>query len=111
MIPHTFLLGPGLKIHKIWNGYYYRGRPSVYELHQELRELTRSIRADWDLSNPEPKRKWDAGDKSALSLRREIHGAHALRNGRRGGSVRRRSATPLSGRLPRNPELGCLCLI
>jgi len=66
MIPHTFLLGPGLKIHKIWNGYYYRGRPSVYELHQELRELTRSIRADWDLSNPEPKRKWDAGDKSAF---------------------------------------------
>ena len=27
---------------------------------------TRSIRADWDLSKPEPKRKWDAGDKSAF---------------------------------------------
>lgn len=66
MIPHTFLLGPGLKVRKIWNGYYYWGRPSVYELHQELRELTHSIRADWDLSNPELKRKWDAGDKSAF---------------------------------------------
>jgi peroxiredoxin len=66
MIPHTFLLGPGLKIHKIWNGYYYWGRPSVAELHEELRTLTRSIRADWDLSDPELKRKWDAGDKSSF---------------------------------------------
>jgi peroxiredoxin len=66
MIPHTFLLAPGLKIRKIWNGYYYWGRPSVYEVHQELRELTREIRADWDLSDPQLKRKWDAGDKSAF---------------------------------------------
>ena len=66
MIPHTFLLGPGLKIHKFWNGYYYWGRPSTAELHDELRTLTRNIRADWDLSKPELKRTWDAGDKSAF---------------------------------------------
>ena len=66
MIPHTFLLGPGLKIHKFWNGCYYWGRPSTAELHDELRTLTRNIRADWDLSKPELKRTWDAGDKSAF---------------------------------------------
>ena len=66
MIPHTFLLGPGLKIHKSWNGYYYWGRPSVAELHEQLRELTRSVRADWDLYSGDLKRKWDAGDKSSF---------------------------------------------
>jgi hypothetical protein len=66
MIPQTFLLGPGLKIHKIWNGYYYWGRPSVSELHEELCALTRGIRVDWDLSDPELKRKWHSGDKSSF---------------------------------------------
>lgn len=63
MVPHTFLLGPALKIHRIWNGYYYWGRPSTAELHAQLRELTRAIRPDWDLSDPELKRQWDAGEK------------------------------------------------
>ncbi|HEX7369411.1 MAG TPA: peroxiredoxin-like family protein [Rhodanobacteraceae bacterium] len=66
MIPHTILLGPSLRIHRVWNGYYYWGRPSIAELHQELRVLTQRIRADWDLSDPELKRKWDAGDKSSF---------------------------------------------
>ncbi|HET6586459.1 MAG TPA: peroxiredoxin-like family protein [Oleiagrimonas sp.] len=64
MIPHTFLLGPALQIHDIWNGYYYWGRPSTAELHQALRKLTREIRRDWDLGDPELKRAWDADDKS-----------------------------------------------
>jgi peroxiredoxin len=64
MIPHTILLAPGLQIRKIWNGYYYWGRPSTAELHQSLREVTREIRRDWDLSDPELKRRWDDGDKS-----------------------------------------------
>ncbi|MEG3190845.1 peroxiredoxin-like family protein [Lysobacter sp. D1-1-M9] len=64
MIPHTFLLGSGLEIRKVWNGYYYWGRPSTAELHAELRQLTRDIRRDWDLSDPELKKRWNAGDKS-----------------------------------------------
>lgn len=63
MVPHTFLLAPGLRIRKAWNGYYYWGRPSTEELHGELRALTRELRADWDLSDPELKKQWDAGDK------------------------------------------------
>lgn len=63
MIPHTVLLGPGLTVHRVWNGYYYWGRPSVAELHAELRTLTRGIRRDWDPTDPELKRRWAAGDK------------------------------------------------
>jgi peroxiredoxin len=66
MIPHTFLLRPGLRIHRIWNGYYYWGRPSTAELHAELRELTRAIRPDWDLSTPGLRQRWDAGDKAGF---------------------------------------------
>lgn len=66
MIPHTFLLEPGLKIRRIWNGYYYWGRPSTAELHDELRGLTRDIRADWSLDDAGLKQQWDAGDKSAF---------------------------------------------
>lgn len=63
MIPHTFVLGPGLDIRNIWNGYYYWGRPSVAELHQALRVVTMEIREDYDLGDPALKKRWDAGDK------------------------------------------------
>ncbi|KCV27225.1 antioxidant, AhpC/TSA family [Bordetella bronchiseptica SBL-F6116] len=66
MVPHTLLLAPGLETRRIWNGYYYWGRPSTAELHDALREVTRDIRPDWDLSDPELKRRWAAGDKSAF---------------------------------------------
>lgn len=66
MIPHTFLLAPRLELRRVWNGYYYWGRPSTAELHDELRELTHSIRCDWALDEPGLKQQWDAGDKSSF---------------------------------------------
>jgi peroxiredoxin len=64
MIPHTIVLDPGLVIHKIYNGYWFWGRPSVYDLWQDLREVTRKIRPDWELSAPGFREKWDKGEKS-----------------------------------------------
>jgi peroxiredoxin len=64
MIPHTLVLAPVLKIHKIYDGYWYWGRPSVEELRQDLRELTRRIRPDWDITDPQLRAAWKAGDKS-----------------------------------------------
>src|SRR6266511_2227443 len=50
--------------HKImYNGYWFWGRPSPWELWQDLREVTRRIRPDWDLSDPAVRASWD-GDKS-----------------------------------------------
>ncbi len=37
MIPHTLVLKPGLVIHSIYNGYWFWGRPSVYDLWHDLR--------------------------------------------------------------------------
>ena len=50
MIPHTFVLKPGLVIHSIYNGYWFWGRPSFYDLWHDLRAATAEIRPDWDLS-------------------------------------------------------------
>jgi peroxiredoxin len=63
MIPHTFVLEPGLKIYKIYNGYWYWGRPSTAELHQDLREVTRKIRFDFDLGDPQVREAWERGEK------------------------------------------------
>jgi peroxiredoxin len=79
MIPYTFVLAPRLEIVKIYNGYWYWGRPSTEELRQDLRAITRRIRPDWDLSKPGLREKWDAGDRDGffpygLSLREVFAG-------------------------------------
>ena len=64
MIPHTLVLKPGLVIHKIYNGYWFWGRPGVEDLRRDLRAVTQEIRPDWDLSTPGLREAWDAGDRS-----------------------------------------------
>lgn len=64
MIPHTVVLGRDLEIFKIYNGYYYWGRPSVAELHADLRALGENTYRDWDITRPELREKWQKGDKS-----------------------------------------------
>jgi peroxiredoxin len=64
MIPHTLVLKPGLVIHSIYNGYWFWGRPSFEDLWRDLREATREIRPDWDISTPELRAAWDASDQS-----------------------------------------------
>jgi peroxiredoxin len=64
MVPHTIVLLPGLEILKIYMGYWYWGRPSVEELRADLREATRRIRPDWDLSAPGLREAWERGEKA-----------------------------------------------
>ena len=64
MIPHTLVLEPGLKIYRVYNGYWFWGRPSTAELWQDLRAVSRKIRPDWDLTDPALQVDWDAGDKT-----------------------------------------------
>jgi peroxiredoxin len=64
MVPHTLVLAPELRVHSVYNGYWYFGRPSVEELRRDLREVTRAVRPDWDLSDPQLRQAWKAGDNS-----------------------------------------------
>src|SRR5919206_1120039 len=64
MIPHTLVLKPGLVVHRIYNGYWFWGRPSFVELWQDLRAASAEVRPDWDLATPGLREAWEAGDYS-----------------------------------------------
>jgi hypothetical protein len=51
-------------VHRIYNGYWFWGRPPFVDLWHDLREVTREIRPDWDLAAPGLRAAWDAGDLS-----------------------------------------------
>jgi len=63
MIPHTIVWEPGLIIYKIYNGYWFFGRPTLEELRQDLRAVTRKCRPDWDITNAELRDAWAQGRK------------------------------------------------
>ncbi len=62
MIPYTLVLEPGLVINKIYNGYWFWGRPSTEQLWQDLRAVTERVRPDWDITKPELRAAWEQGD-------------------------------------------------
>jgi len=55
MIPHVIVLEPGLVIYKIYNGYWFFGRPT---LRQDLRAVLQKCQPDWDITTPEMKIAW-----------------------------------------------------
>ncbi|MER8873149.1 redoxin domain-containing protein [Mesorhizobium sp. M0814] len=61
MIPHVIVLEPGRIIYKVYNGYWFFGRPTVEELRQDMRALTMKCRMDWDITTPELRAAWQAG--------------------------------------------------
>ena len=42
-LPYTFVLKPNLEIHKIYNGWYFVGRPTLEELRQDLRTIMQEM--------------------------------------------------------------------
>ena len=74
MVPHTFVLGPGLRIFRVYNGYWYWGRPTVEELHRDLRDVLRETRPDFDLSAPGLREAWEGGEAERF-LVRPVEGA------------------------------------
>lgn len=45
--PTVLMLRPGLVVHDAWNGYWFWGRPTMEELRESFRAVTREIRPDW----------------------------------------------------------------
>ena len=66
MIPHTLVLRPGLVIYRIYNGYWFWGRPSTVDLWHDLRALMSETLPDWDLSKPGLREARNSGDFSAF---------------------------------------------
>jgi peroxiredoxin len=51
-IPYTFSLAPDLTIHKIYNGWWFVGRPTLEELRQDLRAIMQACRHDYAYDGP-----------------------------------------------------------
>ncbi len=66
MIPHTVVLEPGLRVHKVYSGYWFFGRPTVEELRLDLRTVLQRCRPDWDISDAAPRLAWNKGDRSGF---------------------------------------------
>jgi peroxiredoxin len=47
--PTTFVVFPDLTIHAVHNGYWFWGRPTLEDLRQQLRAVTRALRPDWEV--------------------------------------------------------------
>jgi hypothetical protein len=88
MIPHVIVLELGLVIFKIYNGYWFFGRPTIEELRQDLRAVLKKCRPDWDICLAvaippgRPNRPYEAEARTAAFLSRcgndgaESHLAH-----------------------------------
>ena len=63
MIPHTIVLEPRLVVYKVYNGYWFFGRPTIEDLRQDLRVVLRKCRPDWDITSSDLKAAWQQGDR------------------------------------------------
>jgi peroxiredoxin len=57
-VPHTLVLSPGLKIESVYVGYWFWGRPSPYQLWEDLQDLFRHLKADFDPTTTRAKAAW-----------------------------------------------------
>jgi hypothetical protein len=54
------ILSPGLKIEKVYNGYWFWGRPSIEDLWADLRKIHGRIKPDDDPTTLETRAAWEA---------------------------------------------------
>jgi peroxiredoxin len=59
-VPHTLVLSPGLKIEKVYVGYWFWGRPSPEDLWADLRDVLARTKLDFDPLTPAARAAWDA---------------------------------------------------
>ena len=50
--PTVFTLYPDLTIRRVYDGYWFWGRPTLDELTADLRAISRAIRPDWEAPTP-----------------------------------------------------------
>ena len=51
-LPYTFSLLPDLTIHRIYNGWWFVGRPTLEELRQDMRAMMERCRSDYVYRGP-----------------------------------------------------------
>ena len=57
-VPHTVVLGPELEIFKVYVGFWFFGRPSIYDLWSDIRELRMKFDYNFDPLTAHARRRW-----------------------------------------------------
>jgi peroxiredoxin len=65
-VPITLVLGPDLEIDKVYCGYWFWGRPSPYQLWEDLGDLFRRIKPDFDPLTDEARAAWEASQAALV---------------------------------------------
>ena len=59
-VPHTLVVAPGLIVDKVHVGYWFWGRPSPFQLWEDLQDLLRRTKADFDPTTAQARAVWQA---------------------------------------------------
>jgi hypothetical protein len=78
-VPHTLVLAPGLVIDKVYVGYWFWGRPSAYQLWEDLQDLFRRIKSDFDPTTAAARAAWEASQTPLRNGHRANGNARARR--------------------------------
>jgi peroxiredoxin len=65
-VPHTLVVAPGLVVDRVHVGYWFWGRPSPERLWEDLADLHRRIKPDFDPTTPEARAAWEASQATAV---------------------------------------------
>lgn len=60
------MLESGLTIFKVYNGYWFFGRPTAEEPRLDLRAVLRRCCPDWDIGTEPRQAGWTRGDKTGF---------------------------------------------
>ncbi|MCA1845458.1 MAG: redoxin domain-containing protein [Actinobacteria bacterium] len=65
-VPHTVILEPGkLTVDKVYVGYWFWGRPSIFQLWEDLADLFRRTKEDFDPTLAAPRRAFEQSQAGA----------------------------------------------
>src|ERR687886_545548 len=69
-VPHALVLGPGLEVDEVYVGYWFWGRPTPYQLWEDVGDLLRRIKPDFDPTTPKAKAAWEGRAGRGAGVRR-----------------------------------------
>ena len=59
-VPHTLVVAPGLVVDKVYVGYWFWGRPTPFQLWEDLQDLLSRTKADFDPTGEQARAAWKA---------------------------------------------------
>jgi peroxiredoxin len=92
-VPHTVVLAPGLKIFKVYVGFWFWGRPSIYDLWADLRDLRKEYDYNFDPLAPGVREEWEARHPERVAARRTATKKRSATKKRAPAKPRRARAT------------------